>query len=142
MTDWSVAFLGVIAASTLLMALIQVGAIIVVARLARQVQQLMTSVQQEVQPLIVRAHALADDATRTVALATAQAQKVDTLVTDLARRVEETAAVVQHAIVTPAREGMAMVAALKAGFAALRGFRDMRRRHGRHADEEDPLFIG
>ena len=62
--------------------------------------------------------------------------------TDLSRRVDETAAVLQQAILTPAREGMAIVAAVKAGFGALRGLRDFRRRQGRHADEEDPLFIG
>jgi Holliday junction resolvasome RuvABC ATP-dependent DNA helicase subunit len=140
--DWSNAFLGMIAGATLLMALIQIGAIIAALRLARQAQQLMASVQNDVKPLVARAHALADEASRTVALATAQAQKVDRLVTDLSRRVEETAAVVQQAIVTPAREGLAIMAAVKAGLAALRGLRDLRPRQGRHADEEDPLFIG
>ena len=48
-------------------------------------------------------------------LATAQAQKIDRLVTDLTRRVDETSAVIQQAIITPAREGMAIIAALKAG---------------------------
>ena len=42
----------------------------------------------------------------------------------------------------PAREGLAVVAAVKATLGALRGFRDLRPRHGRTADEEDPLFIG
>jgi hypothetical protein len=62
-------------------------------------------------------------------------------VTDLARRVDETTVVVQRAIVTPAREGMAIVAGLKAGLAAIRGFRQMRERQ-RQAEEEDQLFIG
>jgi hypothetical protein len=101
----------------------------------------LRSVQQEVKPLLVKATAVADEAARTAVLATAQAEKVDRLLTDLARRVEETAAIVQHAIVTPAREGLAIVAGLKAGLAALRGFREMRERR-RHAEEEDPLFIG
>jgi hypothetical protein len=138
---WSDAFLGVIAVATLVMALIQIGAIIAALRLARQAQQVIASVQQDVRPLIAKAQTIAEEASRTVAIATAQAQKVDRVVTDLSRRVEETAAVLQEAIVTPAREGRAMVAAIKAGFAALRGFRDLRGRHG-HADEEDPLFIG
>lgn len=141
-SGWSEVYLGVIAAATLLMALIQVGAIIAAVRLARQAQQVMTSVQQEVRPLIARANAIAEEASRTVALAAAQAQKADRLVTDLSRRVEETAAVLQEAIVTPAREGLAVFAALKAGLAALRGLRNLGPRDGRHADEEDPLFIG
>jgi hypothetical protein len=139
---WPDVFLGVIAVATLVMAIIQVGAIVAALKLARQAQQIMTSVHQEVRPLIARANAIAEEASRTVTLATAQAEKVDRLVTDLSRRTEETAAMLQQAIITPAREGIAIVAAIKAGLGALRGFRDLSPRHGRHADEEDPLFIG
>jgi hypothetical protein len=139
---WSEVFLGVIAAATLIMALIQVGAIITAVRLSRQAQQVLQSVHQEIRPLIARAQALAEEASRTVAVATAQAQKVDRLITDLSVRVDETAGVIQEAIITPAREGLAIVAAVKAGLGALRGPRDTRPRNGRHAEEEDPLFIG
>jgi hypothetical protein len=139
---WSEVFLGVIAAATLIMALIQVGAIITAVRLSRQAQQVLQSVHQEVRPLIARAQALAEEASRTVAVATAQAQKVDRLITDLSVRVDETAGVIQEAIITPAREGLAIVAAVKAGLSALRGLRETRPRNGRHAEEEDPLFIG
>ena len=141
-SGWSDVFLGVIAAATLIMALIQIGAIIAALRLARQAQEVITSVQRDIRPLVAKAHAIAEEASRTVALATAQAQKVDRVVTDLSRRVEETAALLQDAIVRPAREGMAVVAAIKAGLSALRGLRDLHPRNGRHADEEDPLFIG
>jgi hypothetical protein len=148
-------FLGVIAAATLIMALIQIGGIVVAARLGQQAretltsaqqalasaQQTMTSVQEEIRPLIARASAVADEASRTTALASAQMQKVDRLVTELARRIDETAAVVQHAIVAPAREGLAVVAAVKAGLAALRGLGEMRRGPGR-TEEEESLFIG
>jgi hypothetical protein len=138
---WSDAFLGVIAAATLVMALIQVGAIIFAARLARQVQQLMASMQTEIRPLVARATAVADEASRTASLATAQAEKIDRLVTDLSCRVEDTAAVIQEAIVIPAREALAIVAAVKAGLGALRALRDLRPRPGR-AEDEDALFIG
>jgi hypothetical protein len=140
-SGWSEVFLGVIAVATLVMAIIQVGVIIGLLRTARQAQQMLATVQQEVRPLIAKVSAVAEEASRTAALATVQAQKVDRLVTDLARRVDETATVVQHAIVTPAREGLALLAGLKAGLAALRGVRGMRERH-RQAEEEDPLFIG
>ncbi|MEP6916471.1 MAG: hypothetical protein ABJC89_12530 [Acidobacteriota bacterium] len=140
-SGWSDVFLGGIAAATLIMALIQIGAIIAALRLARQAQLVITSVQQEVRPLVAKAHAIVDEASRTVAIASSQAQKLDRVVTDLSRRVEETAAVVQEAIVTPAREGIAIMAAIRAAFGSLRGFRDLRPRTG-HSDEEDPLFIG
>jgi len=141
-SEWSSVFLGVIAGSTLIMALIQVGAIVAALRLVRQAQQMLASMQQDVRPLIARATAIAEDASRTVALATTQAEKLDRLVTDLSRRTEDTAAIVQEAIITPAREGIAIVAAVKAALGALRGFRDVAPRHARHVDEEDPLFIG
>lgn len=141
MSGWSEVFLGVIAVATLLMAVIQVGVIIGLLRTARQAQQIMTTVQQEIRPLVSRVTAVADEAARTATLATAQVQKVDRLVTDLARRVDDTAAVVQQAIIMPAREGMAIIAGLKASLAAIRGFREMRDRH-RQAEEEESLFIG
>jgi hypothetical protein len=134
-------FLGVIAAATLIMALIQVGAIVAILRVARQAQQTIAEVHRDVRPLIAKVTTVADEASRTATIATAQAEKIDRLLTDLAVRVDQTAGVVQQAIITPAREGLAVVAALKAGFGALRGFRE-RPRHGRAADEEDPLFIG
>jgi type IV secretory pathway VirB2 component (pilin) len=139
--DWSQFFLGTIAAATLVMALIQIGAVIVATRVARQAQQTLTAVHNEIRPLIAKASAVADEASRTAALASTQVQKVDRLLTDLSRRVDETANVVQQAIITPAREGVALLAAVKAGIAALRGFGDMRRSSSR-SEEEDPLFIG
>lgn len=141
MSGWSEVFLGIIAVATLLMAVVQVGVIIGLLRTARQAQQLLVTVQQEIRPLVSKVTAVAEEASRTATLATAQAQKVDRLVTDLARRIDDTAVVVQQAIVMPAREGMAIAAGLRAGLAAIRGFRERRDRH-RQAEEEDSLFIG
>jgi Holliday junction resolvasome RuvABC ATP-dependent DNA helicase subunit len=139
--DWSPVFLGIIAVATLVMAVIQVGAIVVMARLGLQVQRVLTSVQQDIPPLITRANAIADEASKTAALATAQAEKIDRLVTDLVKRVDETSAIVQEAVVRPAREGLAILAALKAGLSALRGVRDFRGRPA-GSEDEDALFIG
>jgi hypothetical protein len=134
-------FLGIIAAATLIMAVVQIGAIVVASRLARQTQQTLNAVYSEIRPLLAKASAVADEASRTAALASLQMQKIDALVTDLSRRVDETTTIVQQAIVTPAREGVAILAAVKAGLAALRGIGDLRRGSSR-AEEEDPLFIG
>jgi hypothetical protein len=139
--EWSQVFLGVIAVATAVMAVMQIGAIVVLARVALQVRDIVATLQKDIRPLIGRAHQIAEEASRTATIATAQAQKIDKLVTDLTRRVDETSAVVQQAIITPAREGMAIVAALKAGFGALRSMRDVRGRPG-GVDEEDALFIG
>jgi predicted PurR-regulated permease PerM len=148
-SEWAGVFLGIIAVATLVMALIQVGAIIAVLKIAKQAQDVakqaqdvLNSVHRDVKPLLARATEIADQASETATIATAQAHKVDKMVTDLTRRVEETSAVVQHAIIAPAREGIAIVAALKAGFSALRGFGSFRGRPGRHSEEDDALFIG
>ena len=155
MTDWNLVFLGVIAAATLIMALIQIGMIIVAAGVAKKAQaavagaqealaraqQTITSVREDIRPLITKANAIADEASKTAALASAQAQKVDRMVTDLAARVDETSSLVQQAIVTPAREGIAILAAVRATLGALRAGADWRRRTSR-SEEEDPLFIG
>jgi hypothetical protein len=134
-------FLAIIALSTLTMALVQVGAIVAILKIARQTQQAVADLQRDVQPLIARATAVADEATRTATLVTAQTQKIDRLLTDFTVRFDQTSAVVQQAIVTPAREGMALIAGLKAALGALQSMRE-RTRHGRGAEEEDPLFIG
>ena len=143
MNEWNQVFLGVIAVATALMAIIQIGAIVVLARVAGQVQEIVGTIKTDIRPLIARANAIAEEASRTATLATAQAQKIDQLVTDLTRRVDETSAVIQQAIITPAREGMALIAGLKAGFGILKGLgmKDMRGRHG-GVDDEDALFIG
>ncbi len=136
-------FLGVIAAATAVMALVQIGAIVVLVRVSGQVQSIVATIQTDIRPLIARANVIADEASKTATLATAQAHKIDRMVTELTRRVDETSAVIQHAILTPAREGMALIAAFKAGFGVLKGLgmRDMRGRHG-GVDDEDALFIG
>lgn len=141
MNDPNDLFLGIIAAATLIMAVVQIGAIVVASRLARQTEQTLNAVYSEIRPLLAKASAVADEASRTAALASLQMQKIDALVTDLSRRVDETTTIVQQAIVTPAREGVAILAAVKAGLAALRGIGDLRRGSSR-AEEEDPLFIG
>jgi len=135
-------FLGIIALATLAMAVLQIGAALTVSRLARDAQKTFTSVQDDVKPLIAKVSALADEANKTASLAKVQAEKIDLLVTTLTRRIDETSVVVQQAVMTPAREGLAILAAIKAGLGALRGFRDIAPGQGRHAEDEDPLFIG
>lgn len=141
MSDSASVFLAIIAVATAIMALIQIGAIIAIVRLATQVRDLVATLQVEIRPLIARTTAIAEDASRTASIAAAQAEKIDALFTSLARRVDDTAAVVQEAIIVPAREGLAIVAALKAGLSVLKGFRFPR---GPKAgvEDEDALFIG
>lgn len=141
MSDWSGIFLGVIAVATLLMAVLQLGVVLAAARLARRVERLADEWNGEIKPLVARARAIAEDAARASSLAVAQVERADQLMVVLTRRVDETAAILQRAIVTPAREGLAVLTAVRAGLAALRGRRPSAPGSGR-LEEEDALFIG
>jgi hypothetical protein len=145
-------WLAIIAISTLVMALVQVGAIVAGAMAARKVQARIASLEQrlqqkvepfvdQVQPLVERLTVISADATRLSALAVQQAEKADVAITSAARRLDQTLAVVQNAVVAPAREGMALASALKAAVGSIRQGRTSRRRPT-GSDEDDALFIG
>lgn len=146
MTDWTPVFLGIIALSVLVMAAIQVGAILYGARLAQRVNALADRVEREVTPVFAHLQTMSAEAARASTLAARQVERADRLFADVSQRLEQTVAVVQSAVVTPAREGMAVIAGLKAALGALRDLRDPAARPraprpGR-PDEDDPLFIG
>ena len=139
MNVWSQVFLGIIAAATLAMAIVQVGLIVAAGRLARRVERLADQVEYELKPLFANIQAIGRDASRAVAVAAAQVERADKLLTDLMARIEQTAAVLQSSIVAPAREGRALFAALRAALSAVRHARS---RAGRgRGDDEDALFI-
>jgi hypothetical protein len=143
---WPIVFLGVIALSTLTMAIIQVGAIIYSARLARRIEVLLGRLEQDIKPMLERVTAISSEAARMSALATQQVERVDQLFAEIQDRTEHIMSVVQQAIITPAREGAALFGALRSTFAALRGLRpngngrQQRPAHG--VEEDDALFIG
>lgn len=139
MTSSSGVWLGIIALSTLAIALVQVGLIVAAAILARRVGRLSATVEREIRPLFVQLEAISRDASRISGLAAAQVERADRVMADVATRVEETVAALQSGIVGPMREGRAVVSGLRAAFEALRAMRaDARRGRG---EEEDALFI-
>jgi hypothetical protein len=142
-TDWTPVFLGIIAISVLVMAAIQVGVLIYGARLAQRVTRLSDQVEREIRPVFASIQTVGAEAARASALAAAQVERADRLFADVSVRLEETVAVIQQAVVTPAREGLALVAGVKAALGTLRDMQQAAAR-GRpsRSDEEDPLFIG
>jgi hypothetical protein len=88
--DWSPVWLGVIAVSLVVMTSLQLWAAIAAITLARQTGQALRDFQREVQPLVEKAHRIADDAARTTALAAAQAERLDAFVRATTDRVDET----------------------------------------------------
>jgi hypothetical protein len=132
-------FLGVIAFATAAMAIVQIGVIVAAGRLARRVERLANQVEHELKPLFAHANAIGRDAARAMTLATAQVERADQLFADLAMKIDQTVDTLQSSIIGPAREGRALLAALRAALAAIRTARD-RARQAR-ADDEDALFI-
>lgn len=140
MSESSTLFLGVIAFAVLLMAVMQVAAVVFLARYAKRVMTITEELQREIKPLIGRVNAIAEEAHRATALAGKQVDRVDALVTDLNRRVVETSAALQASITGPLRNGTALIAGFKAVMAA---FAATRRERGFERDEEeDALFVG
>jgi len=152
-------YLGLIALGVLVMAAIQVGAMVAALRAARRVGEMASRFEQDVRPIVVNLQKVSEEAVRASALAAAQVDRLDTLVTSVARRVEDTAATVQQTILQPARDGLALLNTLKNVIASFRDQGEPRaaqeprepeeprparpgaRRGGQGAPDED-LFIG
>jgi hypothetical protein len=136
-------FLGTIAVSVVVMAVAQVATILWAARTAKRVGDAVARLEREMRPVVASLQAMATDAARVSAVAAAQADKVDQMLGLLRQRVDQTVFSLQETILTPAREVMAMLQALKEVFFGgdkRRPAYDSRRRQA--ADEEDALFIG
>jgi hypothetical protein len=109
------------------------------ARLARQTGETVQQFRRDIQPIIEKAHRIAEDASKTTSIALQQAQKISQLVDTTGRQVEETMTMLQAAVLGPVRHGTAVLAGLRA---ALEFFRNARARHARREESEDALFIG
>jgi hypothetical protein len=137
---WRDVFLGVIAVATLAIAVAQIGVIIAAGLMARRVGRMVEQIERDVKPLFGHLNAIGADASRAVALATAQVERADKLFAELASRIEQTLAVVQETVNRPAREGRAMMGAFRAAMQAIRELRKARARQGR-GEDDDALFI-
>ena len=140
MSDTATIFLGLIAASVVLMALMQIGAAIFLARYARRLTAITEDLQRDIKPLIGRVNAIAEEAHRATLLASKQVERVDLLVGDVTRRVQETGDAIQALVTRPMRQGSAVVTGLRAALAALLTSKPDRRFE--RDDEEDALFVG
>ena len=135
-------FLGIIAAAVLIMAAIQVGAIIVAARLAKRVDRLVSQFEQDIRPVFANLNALTVDAARAASLAAAQVERADRVFGEFAQRIDQTLTTLQKSLLGPAREGFAWMAGLRAAIATFRDLREGSRKRPSPVEEEDALFIG
>ena len=151
MTDWAVTWLGVIAVSVGVMALIQIGLIVVSLRVARQLSEAANDIRKEIGPLVEKVNGLtdkvsriADEAGRATLLATIQIERIDQILSTASARVDEGLNIARHAMGGPLRQGYAIALAVRAAISALsrRTNRAADRTSAAARDEEDALFVG
>jgi hypothetical protein len=136
-TDWQGFWLAAIAVALVVTTIMQVTLLAVLIRIALQAARATADLRREIQPLIGKVNKIADDAARATSLAVAQVERVDQFMSHTVERVDEVFDVVHHSILTPLRQGTAILAAIKAALAVFGGRQDRKSR-----DDEDPLFIG
>jgi hypothetical protein len=134
-------FLGIIAVAVLVMAIIQVAAIMFAMSAARRIGQAADRFERDLRPVVTNLQAITAEAARATALATAQMERADRMFADLSRRAEQVMAGVPSLFGSAGR-GWAFLNGIKAAMAALQELRRSSRRGAAHPDEEDALFIG
>jgi hypothetical protein len=139
--------LGIIAVAVAVMAVVQVGAIVAGLRVARRVEALASDMETSVKPLLANLTTMSAEASRAASIAAAQVERVDKVFGEMAARVDQTLATAQALIAGPAKEGMAIVAGVRAAMSAIHGLREASRRRSApraaaHDEDEESLFIG
>ncbi len=147
MTETGELLLGVIAVAVAVMALVQVGAVVAGLRAVRRVEQLATQIETGLKPVLANLTSVSAEAAKAASAAAGQVERIDRIFTDLSSRIDQTVGSAQRIVSGPAREGMAIVAGVRAAVSALQGMREAtRRRSATRAssfeEEEESLFIG
>jgi hypothetical protein len=140
-TSWADVFLGVIAVATLITAVAQIAVMVFAGRVARRVAHLAEQFERDIKPLFGHLDAIGRDAARAAQLAAVQVERADKLFSEVAIRVEETLTSVQASVISPVREGRAMLSAFRAAMQAIKELRQNGRARQGRSEEDDALFI-
>ena len=132
--------LGVIAVAVLVMAAIQVAAVVFAVSAARRIGQVADRLERDLSPVVSNLKTITSEAARVTTLAAAQVERADRMFADLSRRAEQVMSAVP-ALLGPAGKGFAFLNGIKAALAAIHELRRSRRAAS-HPDEDDALFIG
>lgn len=143
MSDSATVFLGIMAVSLAVMALVQVGLIVAGLRVARKLGAAVDDVRREIRPLMDKVNRIADDAGRATTLAREQVERVDQFMATATTRIDETLGIVQSVMSGPIRQGAVAMSAFRAAMAAFREWQNRRNaRPAREFDEDDAWFVG
>ena len=120
MMEMSTLFVGAIAVSVAVIAMVQVATCVYGARVARRVDRLADRIEQEIQPALTRVSTASGDVARVTSLAVAQLERVDHLFARLAGRLDHLMNAGEGAVVGPVRRSLALLHGLRAAIVALR----------------------
>ena len=137
------AILVIIAIAVVAIAIVQVAMFVWLTRTVRTVGDSITRLEQDVRPILAGLQVMASEAARAATAAAAQVNRVDEMLDVLRQRVDRTIFTLQETILSPAREVLAVLQALRdvffgGGRRSAAG--DPRRRQP--AEDDDALFIG
>lgn len=138
--SWAEVFLGIIAASALMVAVALVAVLVAMGLLTQRIARMVGRFEAQVTPILGHLNTMASEAARATALAGAQVDRADRLLADVAHRIEELMTTVQGTLGAPAREGRALLNAFRAGLRAVLDLRS-HARHRSRPDDDDVLFI-
>ena len=147
MEFWGIAFLGVIALSSVVQAAFLIGLAIHGRRLSRRLDKLANSIEREIRPSLEHVSRTTRNLTEVSDLALLQARRVDDLVADTVEKVEEATSLLRRVALRPLGPLVdigAFFKGLRRGFAVYRslsGVDDERRGSSRRYSEDEHLFI-
>lgn len=147
MSETAELLIGVIAVAVAVMAVVQVCAIVAGLRVARRVEKLASDLETGVKPLLDNLNTLSAEASRATTAAAGHIERFDRIFGEMMLRAERTLDAAHRFVTGPARDGMAVVAGVRAAMTALQGMREASRRRSASrtrpsTDEEESLFIG
>ena len=134
-------FLGIIAFAVLVMAVIQVAAIVFAMSAARRIGQVAERIEQDLKPVMANLQTVSSEAARVTSLAAAQLERADRVFADFTRRADHVMGIIPS-LVSPAGKGLAFLNGIKAALAAIQELRRASRRGAASPEDEDALFIG
>ena len=109
-----------IAAATVVTAIVQVGYCAYGIRVARRIDRVAEVVEREIRSTLARVDAISADAARAAALAVTQVERIDKAVGQLAEGADEAMAAARGSVVEPVRQGGAFPAGLRAALLTFR----------------------